>query len=437
VGRSGSSRGPTGGGLYRAIVCAIWLAGCGYKLGPPSVTYGEPEPLRLVQPSTDTRRWYVPVTSQTLGPQVFFVDTGYGYSACDDDLIEGLGLETKGTVRVRGELGVLKAGKARLPDLQLGGHTLSGITCQVRDLGQTSSIRDPREVPVAGVIGMDVLRQFRTTIAPEDGEIHLRDSRQVAGLDDDDKTVVRLRRERFGQRAKAPLLVQDQIAWLLLDTGSTTTWVDGQRLGLEISRFQEGVAFRGTGQTQSCEGCEAPDLSGPGYQISIPDWADGLSARAFLVRRFPELSTAQLQLGFREDRVRNRSGVPLKKTSELTAPGTLTLYLAGIGPTNKAPAEIRTLYYYDLPFVALGHDRTPNTTLVDRKRGPFQPGLLGLNILALYHQELDFKRKRAQFKRVEPTALSSWGAWSRTADGTGAGVLLDRASPLAGDPTPP
>ncbi len=339
MGGSGSGRRFPGGGLYRTLgIGLLLLGGCGYKLGPPAVHYGEAEPAILVQPSTDARRWYTPMESETLGPQLFFVDTGYGYTACDDDLVEGLGLPTRGKVIVRGELGALKATKTRLPDMKLGGHTLSGLTCQVRDIGATSSINDPGEVPVAGVIGMDVLRQFRVILDPESGLMHLLDPNDTEPLDRNATDVVPLRREWFGLRSKVPLTVRDRTTWPLLDTGSTTTWIDGKRLGLDYSRLQEGVAFRGTGKTTT---------------------------------------------------------------------------------------DIRTMYYYDVAKVAVGAQSTGNTTLTDRRKGPFEPGLLGLNIVRYYRQELDFRKGLARFTRVEPIDISTWGRWAREGQGVGGGILFD------------
>jgi len=411
--------------------------GCGYKLGPPDVAYGDPEPLILLHPSSDGRRWYIPVESDTLGPQIFFVDTGYGSTACDDDLVEGLGLETRGTVRVRGELGVLKATKTRLPDLRLGGHTLSKITCQVRDLGETSSIRDPREVPVAGVLGMDVFRQFRMIIEPETARIHLLDPSKAERLDREDPSVVRLRREWFGQRTRVPLTLQRKTAWPLLDTGSTTTWIDGQRLGLEISRRQEGVAFRGTGRTQRCDNCDMPDLSGPGHRIQVPDWADGLTATAYLSRRYPDLARSEIAQGLRDGRVRNEAGETLDARDRLTAAETLALYLAGLDNEGSGPADIRTMYYYDLPHVAIGEETTGSITLTDRQRGPLRPGLLGLNVLNQYHQVYDFPRRSARFTRVEPIPLKTWALWTRADDGAGAGRLLDSGASAETAVSPP
>ena len=437
MGRSGPCRGLPGGGLHRGLAFTlVVLAGCAYKLGPPQVAYGDPEPLVLVQPSTDTRRWYVPVESETLGPQIFFVDTGYGYTACDDDLVEGLGLMTKGRIRVRGELGVLKATKTRLPDLVLGGHTLSGITCQVRDLGETSSIRDPREVPVAGVLGMDVFRQFRMIIAPETGTIRLLDPKAVAPLDRKDPRVVRLRREWFGQRTRVPLTLQLKTTWPLLDTGSTTTWIDGERLGLEVSRRQEGVTFRGTGRTKRCQDCDTTDRSGPGHRLTVPDWANGMPIGTYLSRRYPDLSRTEITSALQNKRVQDDAGQALTPRTRLVASQTLVLNLPGIGPTSSAPADIRTMYYYDLPHVEIGSEATGSITLTDRQRGPYRPGLLGLNVLAQYHQELDPRQRRALYRRIEPTGLDSWAHWHRAASG-GGGVLLDGATSAATEATPP
>ncbi len=232
------------------LILGLLLPGCAYKLGLPPVDYGEARPLPLVQPSTDKRRWYVPVESDTLGPYLFFVDTGYTYSTCDDGLVDGLGLETRGRVNIRGELGKVHATKTRLRPLELGGHRVRDLVCQVRDLDSTSSIGDPDEVPIAGVLGMDVLRRFHVIFDPESGQVHLRDPSEVEGLPRDGEGVSRLKRTTpwVGLRARVALKVDGRTQWPILDTGATSTYVDGAQHGLEPSYHIDGVTVRGTGQ---------------------------------------------------------------------------------------------------------------------------------------------------------------------------------------------
>jgi predicted aspartyl protease len=238
-----------------AVVLGALVSGCGaYRLGQPDVPYARPEPLPLVRTTTDPR-WYVPIQVEGAegdGLWAFFVDTGYSYTTCDDDLIAALGLETRGRTTVRGELGKLTTTKAKLPPIQLGGHLLEGLTCQVRDMDSTSSIRDNSEVPIAGVLGMDVLRPFTVRMDPQQGEIHLWDPETVPPIERKDANAVRLRREnRLGIRAVVPVTIADQTLWPVLDTGATGTHIDGAKLGLTPSRVREGVEVRGTGASGS------------------------------------------------------------------------------------------------------------------------------------------------------------------------------------------
>ncbi len=251
--------------------CTGWMAGvlaigslatgCGaYRLGQPDVTYARPEPMSLVRTTTDPR-WYVPIlvegdsggaSSGDGALWAFFVDTGYSYTTCDDDLIAALGLPTKGKTTVRGELGKLTTTKANLPPLQLGGHLLEGLTCQVRDMDATSSIRDNSEVRIAGVLGMDVLRPFVVRMDPEQGEIELFDPGTVPSIERDDAGAVKLRRENvFGIRTLVPVSLAGQTIWPVLDTGATGSHIDGRKLGLEPTRIREGVEVRGTGASGS------------------------------------------------------------------------------------------------------------------------------------------------------------------------------------------
>ena len=204
----------------------------------------------LVQPSTDRRRWYVPVQSEGAGEHLWFVDTGYDVTNCDDDLIERLGLQTRGGARIRGELGTVKARKATLPPLNLGGHRVEGIKCQVRDLNSTSSVRDPPEIPIGGVLGMDVLRHFRVVFDPATATLELDASSNHAALALTEPGVSKLKRPWFAQRVRLALDVEGHRLWPVVDTGAARTYIDGRLARLEPS-YDGEVTVRGTGRTGS------------------------------------------------------------------------------------------------------------------------------------------------------------------------------------------
>ena len=214
------------------------MAGC----SPLHVRYGAVAELPLLHVSTDDSRWYTPVETPD-GPQVWFVDTGYARTTCDDALAADLGLELGGRTRIRGEAGVTHARRARLPAMTLGGHALRDVPCQVRDLGTTSSIRDPVEVAVGGVLGVDVLGRFLVEIDPEAGMMRLF---EPADLPAGDR--VRLRLEsRLGPRIEVPVHVDGRRVWMLLDTGADRTYVKGKKARLTPYAVREGVRVQGTG----------------------------------------------------------------------------------------------------------------------------------------------------------------------------------------------
>lgn len=215
----------------------FWLAGCVFK--PPTVTYGPMEALPLVRTSID-RRWYVPVMVDQ-EPWIWFVDTGYAITTCDDDLAEELRLETGGRTIVRGENGRLVAERAELPDFELGGHTIQGLTCVVRDLDLTSSIRDPDEVHVAGVLGMDVFSRFQLQLDPEAPELRLfpPGTHSVDG--------VPLRSVPWDRRVRVPVMLDEGVVWPHVDTGTNALYLDGLELGLDPVNIRENVVVRGTG----------------------------------------------------------------------------------------------------------------------------------------------------------------------------------------------
>jgi hypothetical protein len=248
VGGASRGRRAAGGRLRGLIVPIALLAGCAHALGPPDVAYGPAGTLPIVHPSNDVDRWYVPVETGAFGERLWFLDTGYSYTTCDDDFVAELGLELHGHVIVHGEAGDIDAQKARLPPFELGGHRVEGLVCLVRDLDSTSSIDDPQEVAVAGVIGSDVLREFRVRIDPAAAELVLLDPKELPPLRKDDPDVVPLHREyKVGLRVLAPVEIEGKPVRPVLDTGASGTHVDGARLGLEATHHQQNVAIRASG----------------------------------------------------------------------------------------------------------------------------------------------------------------------------------------------
>jgi len=211
------------------------------------VQHGPPAVLPLVHTSTDATRWYAVVDSPDLGRRLFFVDTGYSRTTCDDAFAAELDLKLRGQVPVRGEVGHLSASLAALPAWRLGEHTVRGLRCVVRDLHGTSSVRDPLEVDVAGVLGADLLGRFYVVIDPEAATLTLAAplKRRLAGHD-----VVPLRRELgVGARREVRLQVGDARLWGLLDTGTSRSYVDGEALRFEVAYTRPGVQVTGSGGT--------------------------------------------------------------------------------------------------------------------------------------------------------------------------------------------
>lgn len=216
---------------------------------PPAVTMAEARAvLPLVAVPDDPRRLYVRIEDPALGSRVFFLDTAFSRTTCDDDLIATLGIEPAPTcARARGELGSVPLDKAALPAFSLGGHRVEGLTCAVRDLATTSSVLSLPGEPTAGVLGADLLSRFVVDIDPAVGTVTLADPAR-AGLVEGPFTVpVRFERRRSA-RLLVPVVVDEQETWSLLDTGSTRTQLDAARLDLPLVAEREGVD-RGTGAT--------------------------------------------------------------------------------------------------------------------------------------------------------------------------------------------
>lgn len=230
------------------LLLSIALFGCG---GIPrvKVQYGPATTLPLVRPSTDPQRWYVALDSPELGERLFFLDSGYSISTCDDDFATALELRTHGRVLVRGEAGSLHAKRSQLPPFHFGGHQVDAFACLVRDLGSTSSIADPPEVPVAGVLGADFLRKFHVILDPSRAELTLAAPRRST-LNAQDPGVVPLRREYWvGTRFTVPIHLDGKRTRPVVDTGATHTHVDGHRLALKPEGPPRTITVRGSGTT--------------------------------------------------------------------------------------------------------------------------------------------------------------------------------------------
>lgn len=311
-------------------VLTLPLGGCANRLRIAKATHGAAHTASLTHPGNDVRRWYIPLATPDGETWLFFVDTGYSYTTCDDDFVAALGVTVRGSTSVRGELGRIETGRASLPRLMLGGHQIDKLRCQVRDLNTTSSLQDPREVRIGGVIGMDLLTPFRVVFDPALGTMTLHDPRKLPKIRRSDEGFTRLRREaRTGPRVLVPLRVADRTTWPVLDTGATSTHLDTDRLGLAPTRVREGVEVRG---------------SGPGAR------------------------------------------------------------------------QVRDMRYVETGPVLLGPHVIDQATFIARPTGAWQAaGLVGLDLLRYFHQDYDFRARRAVLRPAIPEALTSWPARQRDA----------------------
>ncbi|NCG21079.1 MAG: hypothetical protein GWP91_18875 [Rhodobacterales bacterium] len=224
------------------VPVAVLLGGCAHSLGTPRVSYSNDIGiLPLVQPSTDARRWYVPLDEDHL----LFVDSGYSSTTCDDTWVEALNLTAFGRRKTRGEVGDVIVQKAVLPPFELAGHTIEDLVCVVRDIGETSSIKDPTEVPVAAVLGADVLRAFFVVLDPEAGQITLQNP-ENSSINDENSLPIR-REHKTWTRFRVPIEIEGKRTWPLVDTGASNTYVDGDALKLEATYTDENVQVRATG----------------------------------------------------------------------------------------------------------------------------------------------------------------------------------------------
>lgn len=230
-----------------AYVIGVLFA-CGPRMGHPEVTYGEVTRLPIVHTSTDLDRWYVPLEGGDGATRLWFVDTGYSDSTCDDDRADDWpGGRRFGSVEIRGEAGNVPGERLSVPAMAVGTHQVA-LVCVVRDLNTTSSVADPPEVEVAGVLGSDVLRRFDVVIDPSTATMELwppGDGPRVRRRDDG---VVRLRWElRTLGRYTVPVEIDGRRERLLVDTGTRASFVDGHRLGLPVGQVQRGVRMRASG----------------------------------------------------------------------------------------------------------------------------------------------------------------------------------------------
>lgn len=223
----------------------VMLMACGPKLGPPSVDFGEPSPMPMVHTSNDRQRWYAIVDTGSHGQRLFFVDSGYAQTTCDDDFARELGLETSGRVLIRGVGGTTVASKAALPPMTIGGHGIGDFACIVRDLDSTSSIDDPPEVAVAGVLGADLMRRFVTVFDPEQAMLSLLPP--GVGYETGEATLPLVTRGTRGTRFVLEARIHERRGRWLLDTGANGSTVGGKHYGLEPDEVREDAWVGGTG----------------------------------------------------------------------------------------------------------------------------------------------------------------------------------------------
>lgn len=176
------------------------------------------------------------------GESIWFLDTGYSDTTCDQDWVESIGVQHRATVYSSHGVGWVRLRKAKLPAFELGQHQVTALPCAVRHLPETSSVPEG----VAGVLGTNLLREFVVEIDRTDGVLRLHDPEHWSGEAD-----FELKRELGTIRLRAPVTLDGVTTWPVLDTGATSSWLRAERMGLpELEPRHLMVTGTGSGGPQ-------------------------------------------------------------------------------------------------------------------------------------------------------------------------------------------
>ncbi|MCA9659535.1 MAG: aspartyl protease family protein, partial [Myxococcales bacterium] len=162
-----------------ATVAAPVAGGC-YGAGAGEALRAEPPPDAYAAEIPFVREEWLLVDVDVAGARgKFIVDTGSGVTVVDPSLVAGLGLEGAGVVRVRDFEGRRKAHDVLVaPELEIGGLVYRDVGLVAVDL---SLFSDLACVPVAGILGQNVLAQGVFELDPAAGVIRLAST--AAGLE--------------------------------------------------------------------------------------------------------------------------------------------------------------------------------------------------------------------------------------------------------------
>jgi hypothetical protein len=79
--------------------------------------------------------------------------------------------------------------------------------------------------------------------------------------------------------------------------------------------------------------------------------------------------------------------------------------------TGLGGSQVRRLLSYELDSVRVGGQSVRQVTLIDRDRGWWEPGLLGLDVLSQFEQDYDFAHRRVRLTPTSPAPLPQFSAW--------------------------
>jgi predicted aspartyl protease len=112
----------------------------------------------------------VPARVNGSAPLRFLLDTGASHSCITPQLVEHLGLRSKGETTALGAGGELSLQLTRIETLQVGAAQVHGLTVAIVDVSHVAKL--VRRID--GVVGNDFLRRFVVTIDYRRNKVTLR-----------------------------------------------------------------------------------------------------------------------------------------------------------------------------------------------------------------------------------------------------------------------